>query len=44
SGQPGAVAQYVKLVLNSMQRVGLTKDEASWVLSANAERIFKLKK
>lgn len=42
SGQPGAVGQYLKLVLKSMERVGLTHDEATWILNWNATRIFKL--
>jgi len=42
SGQPGAVAQYVKLTLKSMERVGFNLDEARAVMSLNARKLYRL--
>jgi predicted TIM-barrel fold metal-dependent hydrolase len=42
SGQPGAVGQYVKLTLKSMERVGLTTEEARAVMSLNARKMYRL--
>lgn len=44
SGQPGAVKQYVKLTLKSMERVGLNVGEVRAVMSENARRIYKMPK
>lgn len=42
SGQPGAVPQYVKLTLKSMERVGLDANKARQVMSLNARKLYKM--
>jgi len=42
SGQPGAVKQYVKLTLASMERVGYSGAEVRAVMAENARTLYKL--